>query len=309
MEDLSNEIFYEIFDFLHHFHIYQAFYDLNTRFRDLLIHSHLPIKIDLLSLSESTWKRYNTDIIECNLHRISAFCISDSSMYDLALSPLCKILPFNRLECLILNNIESKCLENLLDHFSSLSSLSTLVITTTGYDSNKAKIYREIFRLRALKYCKLSLSTWRTSESLPISVDEYSPIEHLTITNSVYLHELDGLLSYVPQVRRLSLNLSTDNRRPRTQRCLDICQHLTYISVRLGALIFDRLEEIIRELFPMIEVLRLIVLSYVDQTDVNGHMWKQLITVHLPKLQIFDIQREVGVGHDTVRLNVNDLIN
>ena len=131
----------------------------------------------------------------------------------------------------------------------------------------------------------------------------------MTITNSVYLHELDGLLSYVPQVRRLSLNLSTDNRRPRTQRCLDICQHLTYISVRLGALIFDRLEEIIRELFPMIEVLRLIVLSYVDQTDVNGHMWKQLITVHLPKLQIFDIQREVGVGHGTVRLNVNDLIN
>ena len=230
-------------------------------------------------------------------------------MYDLARSSLHNLLSFNRLQCLILNNIESKCLKDLFDQLSALLSLSSLVIATIDHHPNRANIYREVFRLRTLKYCKLSLAAWKTSESLPICVDEYSPIKYLSITNSVYLHELDGLLSYVPQLCRLSLNLCTDNRRPRTQRCPHVYHQLTHISIRLGALIFDRLEQIIRELFPMTKVLRLTVLSYVDRTDVNGKMWKQLITCHLPKLQTFNIRREMVVGHGTVQLSVEDLIN
>lgn len=309
LEDLPNEVIYDIFDYLNYFHVYETFSTLNIRFRHLLSHSRLPIKIDLSSLSESAWKRYNADIFENNLERISSFRIIDLYMYDLAFSSIHKLLPFNRLKCLILNNIESNCLENFLSQLSSLTSLASLAIATIDHDSNRAHIYREVFRLRTLKYCKLSLSAWKASESLSMCVDECSSIEYLIITNSVYLHELDGLLSYVPQLRRLSLNLSTDNRRPRTQRCPHVYYQLTYLSIRLGALIFDRLEEIIRELFPMTEVLRLTVLSYVERTDVNGNMWKQLITCHLPKLQMFNIRREVTIGHGTAQLNIEDLIS
>ena len=35
LEDLSNELIYEIMGFLHLYQIFQSFYDLNERFRNL----------------------------------------------------------------------------------------------------------------------------------------------------------------------------------------------------------------------------------------------------------------------------------
>jgi GH35 family endo-1,4-beta-xylanase len=70
-EDLSNELIYDIFEFLDYFHVYEACFDLNLRFHSLITNSNLPIKINLSSISKSAFKRYNKDIIETSMHRIN----------------------------------------------------------------------------------------------------------------------------------------------------------------------------------------------------------------------------------------------
>ena len=309
MEDLSNELIYEIFEFLDYFHVYEAFFNLNSRFRNLLTNSNLPIKIDLSSLSKSDLKRYNEDIIETNMDRISTFRISDPFMYGFALSSLGKILEFGRIEILILNNIESECLEPLLKQLPSLPILSSLVIISSDHVPSKNSIYHQIFRLPALKYCKLSLLARTSTESLATSINEYSPIEHLIIKNSINPYELDDLLSYVPQLRRLSFHLQHTIWRTRTQVCPLVLNQLTHVDLQLESIKFDVLEQIIRELFPMIEVLHLTIIGRMDAAYINANKWEQLITSHIPHLRIFDIQCEFAASNDMYPLGIKDQIN
>lgn len=238
------------------------------------------------------------------------FCISDSFMYDCVVSSLEKLLKFNRIECLVLKNIELKCLKKLLNQLHSLSHLSSLVISGDSV-KNKGQIYQQIFSLRTLRYCQLSLSERGRSISLPIAINEYSPIEHLIITNSIKLHEFDSIISCVPQLRRLSLNLSATYQKFRSaQRCPFVLKKLTHISLQLcNSIKFNLFEEIFRELFPMIEVLHLTVSSYFDQLYANAHKWEQLITSHLSYLRIFDIYYYLPATSDIFPLSTDVLIN
>jgi hypothetical protein len=47
IENLSNEIFYEIFDYLDGYDIYTAFYNLNIRLKNLVMNSSLSMKIEI----------------------------------------------------------------------------------------------------------------------------------------------------------------------------------------------------------------------------------------------------------------------
>ena len=244
------------------------------------------------------------------MDRIISLRVSNPCAYDLVLSLIEKMLPFNRIECLILQRIEPDCLENLLHQLLSLSKLCSLIIATTDSVQNRAKIYRQIFRLRALKYCKLSLSKKETNRLLSTCVSEYSPIEYLIITSPVYLDEFDSLLSYVPQVRRLSLFLYEGTRSRRSQRYPFVCRQLTQLSLQLSVGInFDLFGEITRELFRMIEVLHLTLPYYFDRPYMNANKWEHLIIAHLPYLRIFDIQCTLPPGDDISLWDTTNLIS
>ena len=299
---------YEIFEFLDHFHVYNAFFDLNTRYRQLLTHSNLPIQIDLSSLSKSAYRRYNADIIEHDMDRISGFRTSNPCMQDLVLTSLEKMLPFNRLESLSLVNIEYTYLESLLDRFFCLSRLSSLTIAMIDHVSNKTNIYRQIFRLPVLKYCKISWSgsAWRDNSSLSECKDEFSPIENLIITTSISIYELNTLLSYVPQLRRLSIYLERTWSFPQQKR-LSMCNQLNHVNLRVDNIRFQTLEQMFMEILPSSEVVHL-TLTVHDASDdayLNASQWEQLITIYIPNLQIFDLQCDVSMHDENSRLDID----
>ncbi|CAF4602369.1 unnamed protein product [Rotaria sp. Silwood2] len=72
-EDLSNDLMYEIFDYLDEYDIYESFYDLNQRFKNLLIKSNLPIEIRFPSISKLNFYNYYRQMILSNRHRITLF--------------------------------------------------------------------------------------------------------------------------------------------------------------------------------------------------------------------------------------------
>ncbi|CAF1428049.1 unnamed protein product [Adineta ricciae] len=282
LENLANETIYEIFEYLDYYHIYQSFYNLNTRFRSLLTKSTLPLKINLFLMSQTTFNRYNQDIIIPNNHRIETLRIENHIIFDeytLGLSN--KIF----LRTLIIENIESTCLKNLLDQLNMMLHLSSLSITTLDAIENKNPIYQQIFRLESLKYCKLSLGGGYSTKELPMVTDEYSPIEYLIIDHEIYIEQLPTFFSYVPHLRHLSLHLLREQGTIENRSFSSALNYLTHVSIILETSInFNTLENLLSRSFPFIQVLHISA----GWKHFDAHKWQHLISTYLPNLPIFD---------------------
>src|SRR6202044_1665767 len=80
IEDLSNEFFYEIFDYLDGCNIYQAFSNLNYRFQELLNSSSLLLKINFhRSTSKEIFMNNYKQIILLNKNQIVSIHLSLSA--------------------------------------------------------------------------------------------------------------------------------------------------------------------------------------------------------------------------------------
>jgi hypothetical protein len=127
-----------------------------------------------------------------------------------------------------------------------------------------------------LKYCKLSWIGSVETGFLLFATTELSPIEYL--------------LSYVPQLRRLSSLCVAKSIDRKIESSSTISNHLTYVSfelVRLNSITFEVFESIIRNIFGQVQVLHISIkyeLSY-----LNSDRWKRLLLSYMPHLRILDL--------------------
>ena len=108
IEDLPNEIFYEIFEYLTSYHINQAFSNLNIRFENLLT-IYSPIKIEFSSQSEQC--------ILPNRHKIISLSFYEESDINLFFTLYTLDSSFNHLQSVILKDISSLVLISLSRRF------------------------------------------------------------------------------------------------------------------------------------------------------------------------------------------------
>lgn len=281
---MPNEIIYEIFEFLDICHIYVSFFNLNQRFQNFLTDSTFPIKINLSSISRSTFEDHYKYIIMSNKHRISSLYLSNRFTIDLIFTSIRTVSKLIYLQTLNISNMQSKYIDKLLKYLRSLPRLASLGIIVLDPIENKNKLYHRIFRLPVLKYCKIKLSKLIESEPLSIAmVDEYSPIEHLVIHNGCQLHELVSLLSYVPQLRRLSLH---DLYGVLIESYPVQLNSLTHVTIHKTNMEFDEFELLVRNYFQQIQVLHFS--RNFDEQFLNANRWERLIVSHMPQLRIFD---------------------
>jgi len=174
-------------------------------------------------------------------------------------------------------------------------------------------LYHQIFRLPALKFCQLfcerrvsyDSSRWSreslpiSRESLPIATNQYSPIEYLVIKHRLEYNEVNALLSYVPGLRRLSLDYSSGTEIVSSSTVLN---HLTHAYLNIGDFTFHQVESIMRNLFNSVQVLYISIFARNDGACLDANRWKQLILTSLPYLRIFDID---FVIHDDLRSGNN----
>ena len=288
-EDLPNEIIYEILGYLDIDQINEAFSNLNQRFDHLLTYSPLSIRVDLAPMSKSTFLQYHQKIIEPNRHRIASLRLPDVFTVNLIFSPSRYIKEFIRLEALILENIDANFFKDILfDHLTSLLTLRSLVLVFNGPISNKTAFYRGILRLPALKYCKLSFEVISQSNFLCRATNESSPIEHLIIENDANLDELYSVLSYLPQLRRLSWQkLSALDYKQTIVERMEL-KHLTHLTLELRHANFNQFETMIIDHFPHLEVLHLS--TSFNREYLDEDRWERLIACSMPHLRIFDLE-------------------
>jgi hypothetical protein len=286
---LSNEFFYEIFDYLEACDIYNAFSNLNHRFQQLLNSSALLFKInpDDTVLEEMDKNKYKLIIL---LNKQQIFSIKlwlphqgkdffSSFIIDSLLS---------RLESFVVNRIDSDVVIPLLINLASLPHLVSLTMDTQDTGAILNDIYRLIFALPTLKYNNFDTNGWEPSISLPMATDQQlSTIETLVIDHPCTFDELAYLISYTPKLRHLSLN-HTNKTEPNIRTMLPMTlSNLTRFDINLHHATFDELEIIIRKIGSKLNVLRCFASE--DAAFFDGHRWKQFILRYLPDLKKFHL--------------------
>jgi hypothetical protein len=286
-EDFPNEVIYEMFEYLDASHIYQGFSNLNIRFQNLFKYLNVRIKINYSIFSKSTFQNYYTDFIRPIKHRIKTLHVSDPITIEYIFPITENIIIYSQLQTLFLDNIESEYLENLLNRLTVLSNLSSLTIHV-GRGTNKINIYNLIFQLPVLKYCELSFEDNTPLGPLPISTNISSPIEHLLIKDNYDLNEVDALLSYVPQLHRLSITTRYESFKFKPILILILLKNLAKISFTMNRLPLNDIEQFIKKHCHQIKLLHLST----NYTEINYDVdiSERLILPYLPQLKTFQFQ-------------------
>ncbi|CAF5168493.1 unnamed protein product, partial [Rotaria sp. Silwood1] len=182
--DLSNEVFYEIFEYLDACEIYYAFSNLNYRFQQLINSSLLLLKLKLDdSQSEEIFINNYQQILHLNKGQIFSIHLWSSENTNQIISIFTIDSSFNCLESLVFYTIESNVLISLLPTLTCLPRLFSLTIETWSNIKDLGNIYRLIFNLPKLKYIKfkaIESNNFDIIISLPIATNEQiSSIEYL----------------------------------------------------------------------------------------------------------------------------------
>ncbi|CAF3979589.1 unnamed protein product, partial [Rotaria sordida] len=120
-ENLSNELFYEIFDYLEGCDLFKAFSNLNNRFQALLTSSSLRLKIDLRYREETILQYCSTYVVVPNKDRIISFSLGHDH------PSLESCIPIS-----IANNEQYSSIKYLIiDHCCSLDDLIAILSYTS----------------------------------------------------------------------------------------------------------------------------------------------------------------------------------
>jgi hypothetical protein len=300
IENLSNEFFYEIFEYVDSYEIFQSFSSLNHRFEQLINSLSLSFKFNFHpSTSNDIYTNNFKQFLLNHKHQIVSFHIPK---HDFFLS-FSIDSSFHHLESLVIDQIPSAVLISILSNLSSLPCLGSLTIDVQYRFSDLTEVYRLIFALPKLKYIKCSANEHFTLVSLPIANDkQFSTIEYLIINHECTFNTLCTLISYTPQLRYLSLNDLSESDSDNEYTLSVHYSNLRYLSIEMCNITFDDLETFIINMKCNLKVLR--VISCCDYNDyIDGHRWEQLIANYLSNLKKFSLEYRQDVDPESGSLS------
>ncbi|CAF3940561.1 unnamed protein product [Rotaria sordida] len=292
IEDLSNELFYDIFEYLDACKIYYAFSNLNYRFQKLINSSSLLLKLKLDdSKSEKIFMNNYQQILHLNKGQIFSIHLWTSKNTNQIISTFTIDSSFNCLESFVFYAIKSDVLISLLPTLTCLPRLFSLTIEIWSNIKDLGNIYRLIFNLPKLKYIKfkaMESSDFNITISLPIATNEQiSSIEHLIIEHPCAFDELSAITSYTPHLHHLKF-LSLTNRKVNIRRIKPmILPNLTHLSIHIyRKMSFNVFEIFISKLNSKIKILSLTTI-FEDIAYLDANRWENFILTKLPQLEKF----------------------
>jgi hypothetical protein len=266
IEDLSNEVFYEIFDYLDAWNIYNAFSNLNYYFNQLFNCSSVQLKIERYYQSSNDFQtNIYKQIMSFNRHQIfSIDCLTLDNKNEI-ISTIPFDISFDHLESLIFESYKPKLLYSLLRKLINLPRLFSLTIDTYSTVKNLGEIYQLILRLPKLKRFSLSANEDKMVNiiiSLPkAATNQISPIEHLIIYHPFTFKELSSITSYTSQLSRLEINNESEMKQKSQMISSMTLTNLTYISIDLFELNFNQFESLITKTHSKLKVLSVHTMS------------------------------------------------
>ncbi|CAF1494211.1 unnamed protein product [Adineta ricciae] len=289
IENLANETFYEIFNYLDSCHVHQAFFYLNARFRNLLIDSKFFLNIQLLIESYLTIDDQYEQYILSNRHRILSFSF-DYDFYDqqfIRLSPHIDSTCVH-LESINVRNIPILQLRVLLSQLKSLPRLFSFQIYFHTVDNYLVDVYQSVFKLRFLKYLKIVVSQYRKENFLlPMATaEQYTSIEFFSFCHRLSLEELINLLSYTPRLTHLHCSFIERIGYINPKEIVMNMNHLVYFNLRIDDIPSDACRTFLAKLPSQLKALTIKIVND-NKSYLDAYAWEQLIRENMPNLQKF----------------------
>ncbi|CAF0946073.1 unnamed protein product [Adineta steineri] len=287
IEDFSNEIFYEIFEYLHGTDIYKAFSILNSRFQQLI---HCPFLQYKIRLDARLMKQNTVDELKQISHVIKNYIFSISIQTCRPTTEIISLCNFDasyqNLHCLIFNINQPNIILMILPKLTQLPKLYSLTIENI------------------IETCDIDVFT---DYSLPTTAThkQLSSIEHLIIKHSCSIEELDSFLSYTPKVQRLNFFIHGNKKTSLNLLSLNHLRHLTSLSIKVRSMKFDRFENLINQFKFHLKTLSLRIWSR-NKNYLNACRWERIILQNLPQLEHFSMKYLVRFRNDDQPLVYSD---
>ncbi|CAF1179198.1 unnamed protein product [Adineta steineri] len=304
LENLSNELLYEILEYIDAHDIYKSFSNLNNRLQNLIISSSLLLRIKLNLKSISLLEDRCEHVIIPNSHRILSLHLIDELLTEKFFDHCIIDSSFYRLESLTLNEIQIEKLLTILFYLNSLPRLFSLTISIEDDDDNcdLGNIYQLIFSLSSLKYNKLYLPADKLQINIPHVINKkFSKIEHLVLYYTCTLNQLNCLLHYTPQLRHLFCNgvaKSDEDFRKNQWMKLPYLKSIHFDDVAAS---FEEFEVFIKEISSQLQTLK--VREPENKTYLDGNRWEELIKEYMPQLETFYFSFNQDI-HDDRNINL-----
>ncbi|CAF1131356.1 unnamed protein product [Adineta steineri] len=291
IENLSNELLYEIFDYLDGNDIFEIFSNLNYRFQYLITCSSIPFKIKFRSHTTSQLIDCCKTVIVPNRHHILSLNFEGGSLIDNFFKHCIIDSSFTRLQSVVLSNVSINRVVSLLFYLRSLPHLFSLNMSIREEEYfDLSDIYRIIFTLPSLKYNKLSLCLEYDEEdtniSIPLALNEqFSTIEYMVINHTCTPDKLMSILCHTPQLHHLICETLEEIEPASTNEQSITLSNLVYIRINNCQIDFDRFEMFMKKVSSQLQVLR--VKQKYDKAYLDADRWKRLIENYIPNLQEF----------------------
>lgn len=287
MEDFSNELFYEIFDYFDGIDLYHTFSRLNQRLEELISSVLLRFRIpfSLLTKSSNFHESYHS-IVVSNKHRVLSFAITDIWLAQ-HLPPTINLIDasFQRLESLLLCGFKIDNLIPFLLNLTTLPRLSSLTIYASLAARVYKNIYQAIFSLPMLKYNKIE-TNFNSTEDSHSNENEYpiTPLQYLNMGHAWSLADLMSMCASTPELCRLRC-AHLDGSIPIDHLAIKLPQ-LTHLTIDHCQVSFIDLEKFIQTISSPVQFLQISIQD--EMTYLNPNRWERLINQQIPELRVLN---------------------
>lgn len=307
LTNLSNEIFYEIFDYLDGYDIYRSFTKLNQRFENLLHDSSylMKIKIDSSRVFNNDYRKF----IEIHTNHIRSFHFYDQNLLDQFISSMIIRLTCNRLESIVLNQISTYKFVILLFYLKTLPNLFSLRVNFDYFEDSLVDIYHMIYHLPALKYLQIGFESFEEFDCDPLLMNKqmFSSIEYLVISHPCPLHQLFDLISYTPRLSHLYCSHLIESIEEFDDDLILQLPKLVHFSCVAFDIDFDDFEKYLMKISSQLKVLSLMT-ENCNGDYLDSYRWKRLIEKHVNQLIRLTINFTALIDEDFHMDSIHQLI-
>jgi len=309
LELLPNETILDLFEYFSIHDLFHGFFNLNSRFNQLLCLQFQKFHLDLRLLSKTNFNHICQNYVPLITDRIISLYLSNVNDtpqgIELFLSHYYQLRQFTRLQSIFLEYLQSQqTLDRIMIECSNLSCLTHLSFTNCYIpmsESDANRLSNHIWSLKNLTYCYLKIK-FAYENYFPNPTVISTPLKHLIVHNSpCSASTLTRLCQHTPNLRYLSTTFEDLSHQrefifpiqslTRTKICfygsIDILEHLLQHMSNLRHLTF--------ETYSMY---------------INGYQWEEMIRKYLPELKIFQFKMSFGpLNNKDKQVQLNEIVD